>query len=77
MSLPSQLPILEPAAPLLAWLSHSERIPRAVRRQADFYQFFATTIFPLLEAYQERLSFRTALRKISIPEVTQMNPSGH
>jgi hypothetical protein len=48
-----------------------------VRRQADFYQFFATTIFPLLEAYQERLSFRTALRKISIPEVTQMNPSGH
>lgn len=56
MSLPSQLPLLEPAAPLLALFSQSDRIPRVVRRQADFYLFFATTIFPLLEAYRERLS---------------------
>jgi transposase len=33
-----------------------ERIPKSVRRQAEFYVFFAQVIFPLLESYRERLA---------------------
>jgi len=56
MSLPRHLPPAEPDPDLLALFDQPERIPRAVRRQADFFVFFARTVFPLLETYRERLA---------------------
>jgi transposase len=56
MSLPRRLPPAEPDPDLLALFDQPERIPRAVRRQADFFVFFAQTVFPLLESYRERLA---------------------
>lgn len=56
MSLPRHLPPAAPDQDLLALFDQPERIPRAVRRQADFFVFFAGTVFPLLETYRERLA---------------------
>lgn len=56
MSLPCQLPPVEPDPKLLALFEREEHIPAAVRRQATFFIFFARTIFPLLESYRNRLS---------------------
>ena len=56
MSLPRRLPPVEPDAELLALFGKMEHIPLAVRRQADFFVFFARTIFPVLERYRERLA---------------------
>lgn len=56
MSLPRHLPPVDPKPELLALFEHPERIPLAVRRQAEFFVFFASTIFPLLETYRERLA---------------------
>jgi len=56
MSLPRHLPPAAPDRDLLALFDQPERIPRAVRRQADFFVFFAGTVFPLLERYRERLA---------------------
>jgi transposase len=56
MSLPRHLPPAEPDPDLLALFDQLDRIPRAVRRQADFFVFFARTVFPLLETYRERLA---------------------
>lgn len=56
MSLPRSLPPVEPNPGLMALFDQPERIPKAVRRQAEFFLFFARTIFPLLEHYRERLA---------------------
>lgn len=56
MSLPRRLPPVEPDPDLLAQFLRPERLPRAVRRQAEFFVFFAQTIFPLLERYRGRLA---------------------
>jgi transposase len=56
MSLPRHLPPVEPEPELLALFAQSDRIPAAVRQQAEFFVFFASTIFPLLERYRDRLS---------------------
>ena len=56
MSLPRRLPSAEPDPALLALFNKPERIPLAVRRQAEFFVFFAQTIFPLLERYRDRLT---------------------
>ena len=56
MSLPRHLPAIEPDAALLALFEQPQHIPLAVRRGADFFVFFARTIFPLLESYRDRLS---------------------
>ena len=56
MSLPRCLPPDEPDPALVALFTAPERIPKAVRRQAEFFVFFAETVFPLLEAYRERLA---------------------
>jgi len=56
MSLPRHLPPAEPDPDLLALFDQPDRIPRAVRRQAEFFVFFARTVFPLLETYRERLA---------------------
>lgn len=56
MSLPRRLPSVEPDPALLALFEQPEHIPLAVRRQADFFVFFARTIFPLLESYRDRLN---------------------
>jgi transposase len=56
MSMPRVLPPAEPDPDLLALFDQPERIPRAVRRQAAFFVFFAQTVFPLLEGYRERLA---------------------
>jgi transposase len=56
MSLPRHLPPAEPDPVLLSLFDQSDRIPKAVRRQAEFFVFFARTIFPLLETYRERLA---------------------
>ena len=55
MSLPHRLPSAEPDPALLALFEETDRIPLAVRRQAEFFVFFARTIFPLLETYRDRL----------------------
>jgi transposase len=55
MSLPRRLPPDQPDPTLLALFDQPERMPLAVRRQADFFVFFARTIFPLLESYRARL----------------------
>jgi transposase len=34
----------------------TEGVPKAVRRQAEFFLFFARTVFPLLESYRDRLA---------------------
>ena len=56
MSLPRRLPSTDTATALSALFEQPERIPLAVRRQADFFVFFARTIFPLLESYRDRLN---------------------
>lgn len=56
MSLPRHCPPVEPEAALRALFEQPDRVPRAVRRQADFFLFFALTIFPMLETYRERLT---------------------
>ena len=56
MSLPRRLPPAEPDPALLALFEQPDRIPQAVRRQAEFFVFFARTVFPLLETYRERLA---------------------
>jgi len=56
MSLPRRLPPAEPDPDLLALFDQLDRIPRAVRRQAEFFGFFARTVFPLLESYRGRLA---------------------
>ena len=56
MSLPRRLPPSAPDPNLLALFEQPDRIPRAVRRQAEFFVFFAWTVFPLLETYRERLA---------------------
>ena len=55
MSWPRRLPSADPDPALLALFERPERIPLAVRRQAEFFVFFARTIFPLLETYRDRL----------------------
>jgi len=55
MSLPRRLPPAEPDPALLRLFERPERIPQAVRQQAEFFVFFAQTIFPLLETYRGRL----------------------
>ncbi len=56
MSLPRCPPPEEPDPELVALFAESDRIPKAVRRQADFFLFFSKTVFPLLEAYRGRLA---------------------
>ena len=56
MSLPRRLPPVEPEPQLLALFREMDHIPLAVRRQADFFVFFARTIFPVLERYRDRLA---------------------
>jgi len=56
MSLPRQRPPAEPESQLLALFEQPARVPLAVRRQAEFFVFFARTIFPLLEKYRDRLA---------------------
>ena len=56
MSLPRRLPPDEPDAALVALFTQPDRIPKAVRRQAELFLFFAHTVFPLLEQYRERLA---------------------
>ncbi len=56
MSLPRRLPPSEPDATLVALFTQPERIPKAVRRQADFFLFFA-----LIEGAQEGLAFSAVL----------------
>jgi len=56
MSLPRQPPPADPDPNLVALFNQSDRIPKAVRRQAEFFLFFARTVFPLLEHYRERLA---------------------
>ena len=56
MSLPRQLPSAQPDPDLAArFESPPGGVPREVRRQAEFFVFFARTIFPLLETFRERL----------------------
>jgi transposase len=55
MSLPRKSPPNEPDPALAALFEQSERVPRAVRQQADFFVFFAQTVFPILEGYRPRL----------------------
>jgi len=56
MSLPRHLPPTEPDPALVALIEQLDRVPKAVRRQAAFFMFFAKTVFPLLEQYRERLA---------------------
>lgn len=56
MSLPRCLPPDEPDPTLVALFAQPGRIPKAVRRQAEFFLFFAHTVFPLLERYRKRLA---------------------
>lgn len=56
MSLPRCLPPAEPDSTVLALFEQPDGIPKAVRRQADFFVFFARTAFPLLESYRDRLA---------------------
>ena len=56
MSLPRQLPSAQPDPDLAArFESPPGGVPREVRRQAEFFLFFARTVFPLLETFRERL----------------------
>jgi transposase len=56
MSLPRPGPAAEPDPELLARFESPDGIPVAVRRQAEFFVFFARTIFPMLEGYRARLA---------------------
>lgn len=56
MSLPRRLPPAEPDSDLVALFKQPDRVPKAVRRQAEFFLFFARTVFPLLETYRDRLA---------------------
>lgn len=56
MSLPRTLPPVEPDPALVALFHQPDHIPKAVRRQAEFFVFFAQTVFPLMEHYRERLA---------------------
>jgi len=56
MSLPRHLPPAEPDPDLMEFFEQSDRIPKAVRRRAEFFLFFARTVFPLLENYRDRLA---------------------
>lgn len=56
MSLPRRLPPAELDPALLALFECPDRMPLAVRRQAEFFVFFARTMFPLLETYRDRLA---------------------
>jgi len=55
ISLPRSLPPVEPDPELLARFGRPDGVPVAIRRRADFFEFFAQTIFPLLENYRARL----------------------
>ena len=55
MSLPRCLPPVEADPALVSLFKQHKRIPLAVRRQADFFVFFASTIFPILENHRDRL----------------------
>lgn len=55
MSLPRVLPPVEANSGLLALFERPEQIPAAVRRLANFFVCFASTIFPMLETYRSRL----------------------
>ncbi len=54
MSLPRPAPA-QPQPELAARFESPPGVPREVRRQAEFFVFFARTIFPLLETFRERL----------------------
>jgi transposase len=56
MSLPRRRPAAAADAELVALFQQPERIPQAVRRQAEFFLFFARTVFPMLEKYRDRLA---------------------
>lgn len=56
MSLPHRPPPAEADPALVGLFEQPDRIPKAVRRQAVFFVFFARTVFPLLETYRERLA---------------------
>lgn len=56
MSLPHHLPPPEPEPELLALFASPGRIPAAVRRQVQFFVFFARTVFPMLESYRAQLA---------------------
>lgn len=56
MSLPRSLPPVAPDPALVALFDQPAHIPKAVRRQAEFFVFFAQAIFPMLEHYRERLA---------------------
>jgi len=56
MSLPRSMPPADPDPALVALFDQPHRIPKAVGRQAEFFLFFARTVFPLLEHYRERLA---------------------
>ena len=56
MSLPRRLPPSDPEPELLALFEEPAGVPRAVRRQAEFFVFFAQEVFPLLATYRERLT---------------------
>ncbi|HBA82822.1 MAG TPA: hypothetical protein DCZ95_01890 [Verrucomicrobia bacterium] len=55
MSISRQRPPTQPNAQVLALFKQKGRVPLAVRRQAEFFIFFAHTIFPWLEQYRDRL----------------------
>jgi transposase len=55
MTLPRHEPPTEPDPRLCALLEQANRVPVAVRRQAEFYIFFARMVFPQLETYRARL----------------------
>jgi transposase len=56
MSLPRSIPPAEPDPALVTMFQQPEGPPKAVRKQAEFFLFFAQTVFPLLERYRERLA---------------------
>jgi transposase len=56
VSLPRRLPPATPDPALLSLFEQPERVPLAVRRQADFFLFFARTVWPLLEQYRDHLA---------------------
>ena len=56
MSLSSDLPPSAPDPQLLARFERPGPLPAAIRRQAEFFVFFARTIFPMLEGYRARLA---------------------
>ena len=55
MSLPQRRPAARLEPRLAARLESPPGVPREIRRQAEFFVFFARTVFPLLETYRERL----------------------